>query len=180
MYRAFSQQAGPPDLWALPLTGDRKPFVWLRTPADEFNAQFSPDSRWVAYGSDETGRFEIFVQSFPTPGGQWRVSPEGGVQPRWRGDGKEIFYVAPDGIIMAASVTLSRDGRTLETGKPAALFRPGINGGFTSGARQQYAVTSDGQRFLVNTTTQAPGGTSSITVVVNWPARLKSQGTTVN
>jgi len=173
LYRAFSQRSGPPDLWVLPLGGDKKPFVWLRTSSDEFNGQFSPDSRWVAYGSDETGRFEVSVQSFPTPGGQWRVSTEGGVAPRWRADGKEIFYVAPDGSLMAASVTVSRDGRTLETGKPAALFRPGIFGGFSNGVRHQYAVTPDGQRFLVNAVARAAAGASSATVVVNWMERLK-------
>jgi Tol biopolymer transport system component len=172
IYRAYSEPSGPPDIWAVALVGDRKPFVWLRTPSDEFNAQFSPDSRWVAYGSDETGRFEVSIQSFPTPSGPWRVSIEGGAEPRWRADGKEIFYIAADGNLMAASVTVSGDGKTIETGKPLALFRPAILGGFSNAVRHQYAVSPDGQRFLVNTI-RAPEGGTSVTVVLNWMGRLR-------
>jgi Tol biopolymer transport system component/predicted Ser/Thr protein kinase len=173
MFRAFSEASGPPDLWALPLDGEQKPFVWLRTTADEFNGQFSPDSHWVAYGSDETGRFEVSVQSFPTPGGPWRVSTGGGVEPRWRADGKELFYLGADGNLMAASVKVAADGKTIETGKPSTLFRPSMFGGFTNNARQQYAVAPDGQRFLVNATTRAAEGAAAATVVVNWMARLR-------
>jgi hypothetical protein len=173
LFRAISDTGSSPDLWVLPLEGDRTASVWLRTTADEFNGQFSPDSRWIAYGSDETGRFEVSVQSFPVPRGPWRVSTEGGTEPRWRADGKEIFYLSADGNLMAASVTVSADGKTIETGKPSALFRPAIFGGFSSGVRHQYAVAPDGKRFLVNTTTRSAEGASGVTVVLNWMARLR-------
>jgi Tol biopolymer transport system component len=165
---------GRPDLWVLPMFGDRKPFVWMKTPFDEFNGQFSPDVHWIAYGSDEAGpgRFEIYVQSFPTPGAKWQASIGGGVEPRWRADGKELFYVSPDGAIMAVSVAALPGGRSLEIGRPTRLFTPRIFGGFTSNARIQYVVAPTGQRFLVNVTSTRTE-TSPIVVDVNWMARLK-------
>ena len=82
------------DLWALPLAGDRKPFPVVQTPFDETAGQFSPNGRWVAYQSNESRQVEIYVRPFPGPGSQWQVSTAGGSQPRWRPDGKELFYVA--------------------------------------------------------------------------------------
>ena len=165
---------GKPDLWVLPMFGDRKPFVWVKTPFDEFNGQFSPDVHWIAYGSDEAGpgRLEIYVQSFPTPGAKWQASIAGGVEPRWRADGKELFYVSPDGAIMAVSIAVLPGGGSLEIGKPTRLFTPRIFGGFTNNVRIQYVVTPDGQRFLVNVTS-ARTDTSPIVVDVNWMALLK-------
>ncbi len=81
----------------LPMQGEAKPFVFLNTPSDERSSQFSPDGRWVAYQSNESGRFEIYVRPFPGPGGQWLISAAGGIQARWSRDGKELYYVAPDG-----------------------------------------------------------------------------------
>ncbi|HEV3056981.1 MAG TPA: protein kinase [Vicinamibacterales bacterium] len=176
LYRAPGQQNDGPDLWALPLTGDRKPFAWLKTPFDEFNGQFSPDSRWVAYGSNETGQFEVYIQSFPTLGAKWRVSKSGGVEPRWRGDGRELFYLAPDGGLMSVSVSLSADGSELELGQPSTLFHVRTLGRFTNNVRQQYAVTRDGQRFLVNSTARAENA-SPIIVVLNWQSGLGARET---
>jgi len=85
--------------------GDRKPYAFLSTPFNEQGGVFSPDGRWVAYQSNESGRDEIYVRPFPGPGGQWQVSTAGGSDPRWRPDGKELYYLAPDLKLMAAAVS---------------------------------------------------------------------------
>jgi Tol biopolymer transport system component len=92
------------DIWVLPLDGDRKPFPLIQTEFNESQSQFSPDGRWVAYVSDETGGPQIYVQSFPKLTGKWQVSTDGGTQPRWRHDGKELFYLALDQQLMAVTV----------------------------------------------------------------------------
>ncbi len=145
------------DLWALPMSGtDRKPIEVVRTPFEELNGQFSPDARWVAYETNESGRFEIVVQPFPVPTGKWQVSTGGGIQPRWRADGKELYFIAPDGKLMAASITAA--GATFSTGTPVPLFPVGLVPGLGAN-NQQYAVSRDG-RFLINqrveTSTTAP------------------------
>ena len=160
-----------PNLWVLPLSGERKPFPFVNTNFDERNGQFSPDGRWVAYQSNESGRFEIYVQPFPGPGGKWQVSTGGGVDPRWRHDGKELFYIASDGKLMSAAV--QRSGQTLEASTPVALFQTRIVGGNLSNTqRQQYAVAPDGKRFLVNTIADESTA-SPIIIVTNWTAGLK-------
>ena len=88
----------------LPLFGEHKPFPFVNTSFDEALGQFSPDGRWVAYHSNESGRHEVYVQPFPGPGGKWQISTSGGIEPRWRRDGKELFYIAPDGKLMAAPI----------------------------------------------------------------------------
>ena len=92
------------DLWVLPLFGDRKPFPFVATSVNKGNGQFSPDGRWVAYQSNESGRYEVYVQPFPGPGGKWQVSTDGGIAPRWRRDSKELFYIAPNGKLMAVPI----------------------------------------------------------------------------
>jgi len=167
LFRSVGPQTGW-DLWALPVSGDRKPFPFLKTPSEERDGQFSPDGKWIAYQSNESGRFEIYVQPFPGPGGKFQISTNGGAQPRWNKNGKEIFYVSLDSKMMAAPVKLSPDGQSLETGTPAALFPVRIAGGPLPGApRQQYAVSSDGQRFLVNLAVDE-GAASPITLIYNW------------
>jgi len=152
------------------MVGDKKPYPFLKTPFDERDGQFSPDGKWIAYESNESGRFEIYVQPFPGPGGKFQISASGGVQPRWNKNAKEIFYVSLDSKMMAAPVKLSPDGQLLETGTPAALFPVRIAGGPLLGtAKQQYAVSSDGQRFLVNLAVDE-GAASPITVIYNWKA----------
>jgi Tol biopolymer transport system component len=150
------------DIWALPLEGDRKPFVVVQTGFEENFPRFSPDGRWIVYQSNETGRNEVFVQPLPGPGRNWQISTNGGTQPQWRGDGREIFYLAPDNRLMAVPVTLDAKGTTVDAGNPAGLFplRPGAG----------YAVTPDGQRFLVNTPVDEATA-SPITVVLNWKPR---------
>ena len=140
----------------------------MKTPFEEREGQFSPDGKWVAYQSNESGRFEIYVQPFPGPGGKFQISTNGGAQPRWNKNGKEIFYVSLDSKMMAAPVKLSPDGQSLETGTPVSLFPVRIAGGPLPGTnKQQYAVSSDGLRFLVNLAADE-GTTSPITIIYNW------------
>jgi serine/threonine protein kinase len=167
LFRSIDPQTGF-DLWVLPLSGDKKPFLFLKTPFDVSNGQFSPDGKWIVYESNESGRFEIYVQPFPGAGGKFQISNNGGAQPRWNKNGKEIFYVSLDSKMMAAPVKLSPDGKALETGTPAALFPVRIAGGPLPGVyKQQYAVSSDGQRFLVNLVADE-GAASPITLIYNW------------
>ncbi|HUQ94502.1 MAG TPA: hypothetical protein VM120_22660, partial [Bryobacteraceae bacterium] len=158
------------DLWALPLERERKPHKFLATKAEERQSIFSPDNHWVAYASDESGRYQIYVRPFPGPGGQWQVSTSGGVQPRWRADGKELYYIAPDARLMAISVTTK--GASFELGTSAALFQTRIWGGGTNATNGlQYDVAPDG-KFLINITTE-DAVVSSITVLLNWTPQKK-------
>ncbi len=156
------------DLWILPMTGDRKTFPFLQTPFDETHGQFSPDGRWITYVSNESGQPEVYVQTFPPSGGKWQVSIGGGDQPQWRRDGKEIFYLGPDRKVMVVSVTA---GASFQSGTPAALFQTRVVPSNLTGARNNYAVARDGQRFLVNNIVE--NNASPITVVLNWTAGLK-------
>ena len=162
------------DLWALPVVGDRKPFPVVQTSFDETSGQFSPDGRWVVYQSNESKTVQIYVRPFRGPGGPWQVSMEGGSQPRWRPDGKELFYVAPDARLMAVPIAVGVDRQTLQAGAPMPLFRTRLaRGANISGlmSKPQYAVASDG-RFLMNMAVE--GATASpITLVLNWDAALK-------
>jgi Tol biopolymer transport system component len=167
LFHSTDPQTGR-DLWVLPVSGDKKPFPFLKTPFEERDGQFSPDGKWIAYQSDESGRVEVYVQPFPGPGRKFQISSNGGAQLRWSKNGKEIFYVSLDSKTMAAPVKLSPDGQSLETGTPAVLFPVRIAGGPLPGFnRQQYAVSSDGQRFLVNLAADE-GTTSPITLILNW------------
>ena len=155
----------------MPLFGERKPSPFVKTKFEETQAQFSPDVRWIAFISNESGRDEVYVSSFPTAGGKVRVSTDGGVQPRWRRDGKELFYLSPARKLMAVPI---QAGSTLEVGAPQALFDvPFSPIGTGSGvwARYGYDATADGQRFLVNAPLES--ATVPITVVLNWTAGLK-------
>ena len=158
------------DLWAVPMKagGERKPVPYLVTPAVEQQAQFSPDGRFVAYGSDQAGAWEIYVQPFPdASGGKWMVSSGGGVEPRWSRDGKELFYFSGH-TLMAVPVTLRP---TFSVGTPVALFDAPIQPGYSADSHR-WQVTPDAQRFLLLANAgkdQAP----PLDVVVNWPALLK-------
>jgi Tol biopolymer transport system component len=109
------------DLMVLPMTGDRKPFPFPSTPFNEVQGVFSPDGKWVAYQSNESGRFEVYVRPFPGPGGQWQVSTGGGISPRWQADGEELYYVARDNKLMG--VAASAQGRTFVPGMPPTSRR---------------------------------------------------------
>ena len=147
----------------------RKAAPYLETPFNATQCQFSPDSRWVAYTSDESRHgSEIYVQSFPGGAGRFLVSQNGGVQPRWRRDGTELFYASADGKLMAVDV---KTAPTFQAGIPHVLFDAGIVTGSGYQFAFRYDVAPDGQRFLVNNA-QAGGG-ELITVVTNWEAGLK-------
>jgi Tol biopolymer transport system component len=169
LYRSVDPATGY-DLWALPLDGERQPISIARTNADELNGQFSPDSKWVAFESNESSRPEIYVQPFPGPGQKTQVSTNGGKQVRWRADGKELFYLALDNQLMAVPVHVAPDGQAIESGTPVSLFTAHV-WSFMQGIQpHQYAVSSDGQRFLITTLT-ANAAIPPITVILNWKAR---------
>jgi len=154
------------DVEVLPLAGGPVEKI-VATPAEERNAKLSPDGRFIAYSSNESGDFEIYVQPFPTTGAKWQVSKGGGQQPQWRRDGSELFYIAPDKKLIAVAV---KTGATFAPGEARALLDTRITaweGSNNHGV--QYAVTADGQRFLVNT---AGDAIQPITLVLNWPAAL--------
>jgi eukaryotic-like serine/threonine-protein kinase len=169
LYSTGGYAIGNYDLWLLPMTGDSQPRVpspFLQTPFNEYNARFSPDGRWVAYVSDETGLNEVYVTRFPGPSGKWPVSAGGGNYPRWRADGKELFYLARDNKLMAA--TVKSQGTEFDVTSAQPLFdihHPGAN------SRYPYDVSADGQRFLVNTIVEQTA-LPPITLVVNWAAGL--------
>jgi Tol biopolymer transport system component len=154
------------DLWVLPMDGKQKKSVFVNSGAEERAAQFSPDGRWVAYSSDESNRTEIYVRPFPPSSGQWTVSTMGGVTPRWRDDGKELYYIAPDGMLMAVSVAAT--GTAPEMGTPRALFpaHAAFGGANIVGITWQYDVGKDG-RFLINVLT-GEGRPAPITVIQHW------------
>jgi Tol biopolymer transport system component len=167
----FNTQGGSlsaSDLRVLPLSGDRKAAVLLQTPFNEGNGRFSPDGRWTAYQSNESGRNEVYVAPFPGPGGKWQISTAGGSFPRWRRDGRELYYLAPDNNLMAASV--SGDGAAFQVGVVRALFEVRVRA-VPVGGGYPYDFSADGQRFLVNTLMQE-AASAPITVVVNWTAAL--------
>jgi dipeptidyl aminopeptidase/acylaminoacyl peptidase len=165
--------SGPQEIWILPLAGERKPLLYLKSEFQKTNAQLSPDGRWLAYQSNESGRTEVVVQSFPNPSAKFVVSTAGGRAPRWRGDGKELFYIS-DRKLMSVVMRPTLTG--LEPSAPAPVFempRLGGGGGGLSAARQPYDVTRDGQRFLLTVLDTEGPIDEPLTVVVNWAAALK-------
>jgi hypothetical protein len=161
------------DIWALPLEGDRKePFAVVQTEFDEGLAQFSPDGTWIAYQSDKTGRFEVYLRPFRGPGSDVRVSIDGGSQVRWNPNGKELFYIAADDRLMAVSIRFSSDGKTVEPGTPALLPVLVANNPLDLKYRQQYAVSPDGQSFVMHSIL-GEASSSPITVILNWKPKRK-------
>jgi Tol biopolymer transport system component len=158
LYQTQNARTGK-DLWALPLSGDREPFPVAEAPGTDGNGRFSPDSRWVAYLSSQSGRDEVYVQSFPTSSHRLQVSTEGGALLQWSSNGREVFYVSADDRLMKATLTPS--GESLDAGAPEPLFA------MPAGAT---LVRTDGQRLLFFTTTQQP---SPISLLLNWPGRLR-------
>lgn len=150
------------DIWSLPLSGERKPQPLLRTKSDERGARVSPDGRWLAYVSDETGSAEVYVTQFPQPARSWRISGNGGGSPCWRSDGRELFFLSGNKL-MAVSVVNAGAAAEFRAGAPHPLFEiEGVN----------YAPSRDGQRFLTSVVTErAP--TPPISVALNWTADVK-------
>ncbi|HEY3176763.1 MAG TPA: hypothetical protein VGK94_13490 [Candidatus Polarisedimenticolia bacterium] len=157
------------ELRAMPVSGDGKPTPFVKAGFSVSDGQFSPDGSFVACSSNESGKWEIYVAPFPGPGGNWKVSSEGGSEPRWRRDGKELFYLAPDGVLMAVTV---RQTPTFDADVPKPLFPIRRREPVATLDLFSYDVSADGQRFLVNTdvgeTTTAP-----LTVVFNWVSDFK-------
>ena len=162
-------QAGPADLVGFEV-GAKAPLQPIVTgPFVELELQFSPDGRFISYSSDESGRAEVYVQPWPQNGEKWQVSTDGATDARWRGDGKELFFLSPARELMAAAID-TRNG--FRAGTPVRLFQTRVAGPLGTGHRFPYTVAADGQRFLmyVNGPNAPP---PSITVIVNWPALLR-------
>jgi Tol biopolymer transport system component/predicted Ser/Thr protein kinase len=147
------------------LSGETKPEILFQSEFDKDEPHVSPDGRWIAYNSNESGRWEVYVASFPGFTGRRQVSNAGGVQALWRGDGKELFYLSLEGKLMAVEV---KTGTAIETGPPKALFQTSVS---VLPFVDQYCVTHDGQRFLFGEPLE--GSATPITVVLNWAAGLK-------
>jgi hypothetical protein len=128
------------------MTEEQKPILYLQNEFDAFQAQFSPDGRWIAYTSNESGEYQVYVQPFPMREGKSQISTSGGAQPQWRRDGRELFYLARDGTLMAVEV---KSNTKFEPGIPKPLFQTRVTG--LTNARNHYVSSADGQRFLVNT-----------------------------
>jgi serine/threonine protein kinase/dipeptidyl aminopeptidase/acylaminoacyl peptidase len=197
----FSQNSGAADAWAVPISGDKKPFALLQTPFTENFPQVSADGKWLAYQSNETGRPEIYVRPFPDGPGKWQVSTDGGQYPRWRGDGKELFFYFNNTMI-AADIRVN--GSSLAAGVPRTLFGlPNPSAANNHPSYHRYAVSADGQHFFLSIAApfgrgagggggggiaatvlaaaeagnNGPLGTTGnpVAVVLNWPQMLKEK-----
>jgi eukaryotic-like serine/threonine-protein kinase len=165
------------DIWVLPTEGaaaDRKPIPFLKTEFNEIYGQLSPDSHWMAFVSDRSGRREVYVRPFPPGDGEWTISIAGGEQPRWKGDGKELFFEAADGKLMAVPVKAVLGAKpSFDAGAPEALFDAHMVHS-TGGTGFAYDVTADGKRFLINASVNSgPATAPPLTVVTNWSAGVK-------
>ncbi|HEU4937838.1 MAG TPA: protein kinase [Vicinamibacterales bacterium] len=162
------------DLWIMPtgcdntgckpLDGERKPSAFLRTNYDETQASFSPDGYWVAYQSNDTGQTEVYVRPFPA-GEPHRISVQGGRAARWRRDGRELYYLTPNGLLMAVRISTTP---RFSASVPEPLFQTGLSSPNTA---RPYAVAKDGQRFLIPVPRETKGS-MPITVILNWPESL--------
>ena len=152
------------DIWVVPISGEKKPRPFLQTQFEEYDARFSPDGRWIAYASNETGVDEVYVRPFPGPGTSAKVSAAGGSSPVWQWDGSELFYVDGENKMMSAEMR-TRGGR-IEIGNVRPLFT-------RTQVMSQYDLFPDGKRFLMNRDIE-PKETDPITIVVNWDAALKN------
>ena len=154
--------AGGSDLVLIDV-GSGKKASFLAGQASETNGQISSDGKWVAYASNETGDWEVYVTTFPNPAGKWQVSRGGGTEPRWRGDGKEIFYIGPKGALTAVEVSTEA---TFSTGAASPLFQVRGRAPISSADLFTYDVAPDGKRFLVNRYVK-PDHAQPLTVVLN-------------
>ena len=171
LYRNASPETGY-DIWALPFDDagkPGKPFAVVQTKAEEREGEFSPNGKWIAYQSTFSGRSEVYIQPFPADADAilLPVSTNGGAQARW-GSNNELFYIALDGQLMSVPIRYSPDGREIRPETPVSLFATRVGGAVHSNDRQQYVVSADGKRFLMNTLTEA---SSPITLILNWKPR---------
>jgi hypothetical protein len=165
IFSAPTIASGSFDLWLFPLAGDGKPLAFLSSPSDQTHGNFSPDGHFVAYSSNETGHFEVYVEAFPRSERKWTVSTNGGYEPRWRGDGRELYYLSEDRKLMAVSVG---SGLSFDAPKPLFQTRTSV---LVSPFRTNYVANRGGSRFLINTQSD-DAAHIPITVVLNWTAGL--------
>jgi eukaryotic-like serine/threonine-protein kinase len=164
--RRLNQSETGDHIWALPLSGNGKPFAIVQDAFDERVPAVSPDGKWLAYQSNESGRPEIYITAFPAGGAKWQVASNGGTTPKWRRDGKELFFLDPQDNLVAVDVNPS--GNAVQLGAPHTLFQAvGIQRDFGP-----YDVTADGKKFLINSG-NLKEGTEPVTLVQNWPEELK-------
>ncbi len=170
-YLAFHKQSisgSPIEIWVLPLLGDRKPFPVVQGHADSSVPDFSPDGKWLAYASLESGRNEIYVVPFGHPGAKHQVSTDGGDLPRWRADGRELFFLSPDNKMMSAEVVESEND--FQTRQIQPLFQTHAS----TTASWGYDVSADGKKFIIETR-DPQAGLGPVTLITNWPALLKQK-----
>ena len=165
-FLAFSEQDPKTgvDIWILPVGGDRKPYPFVRSSFREWFGEFSPDGRWIAYESNESGRSEVYLRPFPGPGGKWQVSTEGGARPEWSRDGRELFYFENDKIMR---VTVD-GGQALAVGRPELLFPCNC---FDSG--RYYEVTPDAKHFVLIQNAQPVSPVAELNLVLGWGHELE-------
>jgi Tol biopolymer transport system component len=156
------------DLWYLALP-DRQPKPFVQSSGSVRNGQFSPDGRWVAYSSNESGNWEVYVSPFPSGASKWQVSRAGGEEPRWRRDGKELFYLSAEGKLMAVAV---KTGSNFESGSPVTLFQTRTRQPVSFMDAFSYDVTGDGQKFLINTRVDERNA-APLSVVLNWASEME-------
>jgi Tol biopolymer transport system component len=160
-------QTGGSDIWSLDLRNGNKATPLVQTPSVESEPRFAPDGKWFAYSSDESGRPEIYVQSFPPSGRKWQISIQGGTEPQWRRDGKVLYYTDVPGMLHAVDVTL---GASVDAGTPRTLFP--VQSTANGPGAWNYDVAGDGNRFLVSPDA-ASAKQREISVVLNWPATIR-------
>jgi eukaryotic-like serine/threonine-protein kinase len=154
------------DLWFVTVPGFH-PTQFLKASSTLKGGRFSPDGKWVAYSSNESGRWEIYVTSFPEAHGKWQVSNAGGVEPKWRGDGKELFYLSPDSKMVAVPV---KTGPSFDPGTPVVLFQANPREMLATSEQFSYEVSQDGGKFLINTHLKT--ATTPLSVILNWTAKV--------
>jgi Tol biopolymer transport system component len=165
LFRTITPPNAEIDIWALPLEGDQKPSPVVRASFEERDAQFSPDGKWIAYHSNESGQHEVYVQPFQGAGERMRITKDGGVQARWRSDGGELFYLTLRGELVAVPIALRPDGRSPQPGPAVPLFQARV-GAVQGVALHSYVVAPDGQRFLVETVIEETP--PPISIILNW------------
>ena len=171
-FLAFTEEAHPQtgdDIWVVPLQGDRRPQPLLQTPFDEWEPQFSPDGRWLAYTSNESGSAEVYVQPFPSVGAKWKISTEGGGEPRWAPTGRELFYLNGDKM-MSAPLETRPAFRVFKSRLVFEALYAHINADVPN-----YDVAPDGQRFLLVQENQQKATVTQLNVVLNWFGELKQR-----
>jgi len=166
--RQFANSSGY-DTWLLPRFGDRKPAPLLESGFDKFQARVSPNSNFVAYSTNESGTYQIVVQTFPdASGGKWQISADGGVEPKWRRDGRELYYLSLDGKLMSVAI----GGPTFTAGRPVELFQTPLTVNRAQPTRdRRYDITPDGRFLMV--IPSATGAPTPYSVIVNWTAGLE-------